>query len=240
MTKTDRISVRRPAGVHVPAFAFFATCLSLITAVFMNATAQSIPLPSPDLKGTVPLEQALAGRKSIRSFDGRQLELKDLSQLLWAAQGRTQGNAQGSARRTAPSAGATYPLEVYACVKSVRGLKPGLYRYLSEAHALEPVREGDFSRPLCEAAWNQRSVESAPLNVVIAAVFSRTEKRYKERAERYVFMEAGHAGQNLYLEATALGLGTVAIGAFDDERMQSVLGIPEKVLYLYPAGFPPP
>jgi SagB-type dehydrogenase family enzyme len=125
-----------------------------------------------------------------------------------------------------------------AAVRLVEGLKPGLYRYLPDVNALALVRQGDLSRPLCEAAWNQRFVESAPVNIVITAVVSRTERRYKERAERYVFMEAGHAGQNLYLEASAMGLGTVAVGAFDDERIQSVMGISEKVLYLFPVGFP--
>jgi SagB-type dehydrogenase family enzyme len=200
----------------------------------MNAAAQNIPLPQPVLKGTVSLEETMAERRSVRSFSAEGLDLKALSQLLWAAQGKTHGGL----KRTSPSAGATYPLEVFAAVRRVDGLKPGLYRYLPDAHALAQVRPGDVSRALCEAAWNQRFIESAPVNFVIAAVVSRTEKRYKERAGRYVFMEAGHAGQNLYLEATALGLGTVAVGAFDDSRVQSALGISEEVLYLFPVGFP--
>jgi len=198
----------------------------------MNGSAQSIALPKPVLKGSVSLEEALAKRQSIRSFSPDPLTLRDLSQLLWAAQGKTHGGR----KRTAPSAGATYPLEVYAAVRSVEGVRPGVYRYLPDSHVIQSLHAGDVSKQLCDACWNQRFVESAPVNIVLTAVSERTERRYGERAERYVSMEAGHAGQNLYLQATALGLGTVAVGAFDDESVRSVLGVPESVLYIFPVG----
>jgi len=207
-------------------------CMLAIFSGALEAAARKIPLPTPRTKGPISLEETFGLRQSIRSFRPDALNLQEVSQLLWSVQGKTHNGL----KRTAPSAGATYPLEVYLSVRMVEGLRPGVYRYLTDSHALQLLRSGDVSRRLQEAAWEQDFIGTAPIHVVIAAVFERTTRRYGERGNRYVHMEAGHSGQNLYLQAAALGLGTVAVGAFEDDRVQSVLGIREPVLYLFPVG----
>lgn len=192
--------------------------------------AGSLALPSPDLDGSVSLEEALALRRSVRSFSAEALTAAEIGQLLWASQGVTDT----AGRRTAPSAGATYPLEVYAVTAE------GVSRYVPGEHALVPVRTGDVRAELAAAAIGQESVATAPLVVVINGVVSRTAARYGTRAERYVWMEAGHAAQNLLLQAVVLDLGAVPVGAFDDDRVRAVLGasVDEAPLYLVPVGRP--
>ncbi len=142
--------------------------------------------------------------------------------------------------RAAPSAGATYPLEVYAVVKNggVEGLDAGVYHYQPEDHSLGLLRNGDLSEELASACLGQGWVREAPLNIVITAVYARTTRRYGTRGERYVHMEVGHVGQNIYLQATAMGLGTVAVGAFYDDEVRKVLGVSEeeRPLYVMPVG----
>ena len=198
----------------------------------MHASAQSVRLPQPRVTGSLSLEETLAARQSIRTFQADPLSLEQVSQLLWAAQGVTHDGR----RRTAPSAGATYPLEVILTVRNVEGLKPGVYRYRPFDHALETIGALDVGRSLSRACLNQRFIESAAVNVVLVADYGRTVRRYGERGRRYVHMEAGHVGQNLYLQAEALGLGTVAVGAFEDDDVRRILGIREDVLYLFPVG----
>jgi len=198
----------------------------------MNALAQTVRLPQPKTVGSVSLEETLAARQSVRSFRPDPLSLEQVSQLLWSAQGMTYDGR----RRTAPSAGATYPLEVLLTVRSVEGLKPGVYRYRPSGHVLETIASHDVGRSLGQACLNQRFIESAAINVVLAAEYGRTTQRYGERGRRYVHMEAGHVGQNLYLQAAAFGLGTVAVGAFEDEDVRRILGIREDVLYIFPVG----
>lgn len=195
---------------------------------------QVFELPQPRLKGRMSLEETLAQRRSIRSFKEGPLKLSELSQLLWAMQGITDPRGL----RTAPSAGATYPLEIYVVVSNIQGLSPGVYHYMPQGHGLERIAEGDKRQVLYEAALRQAPVKTAPLVVVIAAEYERTVRRYGERGIRYVHMEAGHVAQNLCLQAVALGLGTVPIGAFEDEEVKNVLGLPEvhKPLYLIPVG----
>lgn len=181
------------------------------------------------------LEEALAHRQSVREFSADALTLSDISRLVWAAQGIT---APG--HRTAPSAGATYPLEIYLAAGKIESLAAGVYHYLPERHRLELVSEGDIRPRLAGAAMNQEWLRGAPLVMVIAAVSDRTAARYGRRAERYVNMEAGHAAQNLLLEATALGLGATPVGAFDDAEVTRLLHLPvgETPLYLIPVGRP--
>jgi len=187
-----------------------------------------VALPSPDLDGGLSLEEALARRRSERSFSSEALTRAEVGQLLWAAQGVTDG--QG--RRTAPSAGATYPLELYAVIPE------GVYHYLPAGHALSLVRAGDVRGELGAAALGQESVAAAPLVVVITGVVARTAARYGSRAERYTWLEAGHAAQNVLLQAVALDLGAVPVGAFDDARVRDVVRAPadEAPLYLLPVG----
>lgn len=191
-------------------------------------------LPGPMRSGGPSLEEALWGRRSIRDYSKEPLTLQELSQLLWAAQGITDPRGL----RTAPSAGATYPLEVYAVVGAVEGLGAGVYKYRPEDHSLLMVGEGDRRAELAEAALGQGWVRGAAIGIVIAADYGRTTSRYGERGVRYVHMEAGHAAQNLLLQAAALGLGAVPVGAFDDDGVAAVIGAPpnERPLYVIPVG----
>jgi len=178
-----------------------------------------IKLPAPATSGTVSVEAAMQARKSIRSYAHDPLRLREVSQLLWAAQGITRKNGM----RTAPSAGALYPLEVYLVVGRVQDLTPGVYRYRPHEHELERLSSDDRRRELTRAALHQSCIEKGAVDIVLAAVYERTAGKYGSRAERYVHMEAGHAAQNIYLQATSLGLATVMVGAFNDQAVQQTL-----------------
>jgi SagB-type dehydrogenase family enzyme len=210
----------------------FLLFMFFILGIIGGENMERINLPRPDFKGNLSVEEALKKRRSIRSYKPVPLTIKELSQILWATDGKT---AEWGGR-TAPSAGATYPLEIYAVVGNVEGLKPGLYYYEIDTHSLKLLKEGDLRVGLSKAALNQSSVRTAPVVIVITGIFERTTDRYGKRGERYVYMEVGHCGQNIHLQAEALGLGTVMIGAFDDEGVKKVLGIKENVFYLCPVG----
>jgi SagB-type dehydrogenase family enzyme len=186
-------------------------------------------LPAPAESGALPLEQALRRRRSIREYTSRPLSAREIGQLLWAAQGVT--SSEGF--RTAPSAGALYPLEVYVATAQ------GFYHYEPTGHRLTQRSSRDL-RPALQRAAHQDPVGRAPAVFVIAGVYTRTAAKYGERAERYVVLEAGHAAQNLLLEAVALGLGAVPVGAFDDAGVQQALDLPSgyQPLYLIPVGHP--
>lgn len=196
----------------------------------------SIALPAARKTGEITVEQALARRRSIREFQDAMLTLSDISQLLWSAQGIT--DAEG--HRTAPSAGATYPLELYLVAVRVDGLSPGVYHYRPADHTLEKRADGDTREALRAAALDQACVGQGVAHLVFAAVYARTTDRYGERGMRYVHMDVGHAGQNVHLQAEALGLGTVVVAAFDDERVRAILDLPpgEGPLYIMPVGRP--
>ncbi len=195
------------------------------------AEKKVIPLPRPAARGRFSLEEAIAKRRSLRTFFKKQLSPAEIGQLLWAAQGVTAkpGNFYF---RSAPSAGALYPMEVYAAVES------GLHRYLPEKHALELVLERDLRHDLCSASLGQGPVKEAGLNIIICATYDRPYSRYGERGKSYVDMEAGHIAQNVLLQAVALGLGSVPIGAFDDAQVARILGLSEGQypLYIIPVG----
>ena len=200
-------------------------------------------LPPYVTDGDMSVEQALANRRSRRNFQNKAISTEQLSQILWAAYGITLPipdvpNLRGGLR-TAPSAGALYPLEIYVIVGYVEGMEPGVYRYISEQHKLVRVVDGDVRNELSEAALGQRMVREAPASVFYSAVFSRMTGRYGERGIRYAYIELGHSAQNVYLQAEALGLGTVAIGAFNDGRVRQILNLPanEEPLYLMPIGY---
>ena len=195
-----------------------------------------IALPEPNLEGRVSVERALALRRSLREFAPEPLPLSAVSQLLWAAQGLTDP----AGLRTAPSAGALYPLEVYLVAGTVSGLRPGVYRYDPRRHRLLLQSKGDRRAGVAEAALGQDWLAEAPAIVVLAAVYQRTARKYGKQAARYVHIEAGHAAQNVYLQAGALGLGTTMVGAFRDEELERVLGLPKQVkpLGLLPIGKP--
>jgi SagB-type dehydrogenase family enzyme len=198
----------------------------------------SVPLPAPRGESDVSVEEAVADRRSRREYGDRALDRRELGQLLWATQGVTD-RVRGF--RAAPSAGALYPLEVYVVVGSsgVEGLESGVYRYRPGRHELGRGRTGDVQSELRAAAIDQEFVEDAAVDIVVCAVDERTTQKYGERGEqRYVPMEAGHAGENLYLQAEALGLATVSIGAFRDDRVRDVVAAPasQRPLYIFPVG----
>ncbi|MCX7911460.1 MAG: SagB/ThcOx family dehydrogenase [Dehalococcoidales bacterium] len=199
-----------------------------------GASGEVITLPAPSLDGDFSLEKALALRRSVREFPATSLGLSEVGQILWAAQGITDETG----KRTAPSAGALYPLEVYLVAGNVEGITAGVYRYVPGNHALVKMRAGDLRTSLAQAALGQGSVRMGAVDIVIAAVYERTTVKYGERGIRYVHMEAGHAAQNVLLEVTALGLAAVPVGAFEDDKVKEVLGLPdnEAPLYIIPVG----
>jgi len=211
--------------------AVFLSCTCGQAPVITAQPGERLKLPAPDTKGKMPLEQALAHRASVREFSRQPLTQAELSQLLWAAQGITHGKSG----RTAPSAGALYPLEVYVAAPD------GFYRYEPYGHELHRITINDLRINISKAALSQQALADAAAVFVFTAVFERTERRYgKERAQRYVLIEVGHAAQNLLLEAVALGLGGVPIGAFNDSQLQKALPVPadHTVLYLVAIGRP--
>jgi len=190
---------------------------------------ESISLPPPRLKGEMSLEETLAKRRSIRSFNTTPLTLQQISQLLWAAQGITEPNR---GLRTAPSAGASYPYEVYLVNRE------GVFHYLPKGHKLEKIKDGDIKDEFTAASSGQTSVRDAGGVFVLSAIYERTA-RYGERAKTFVAIEAGHIAQNILLQAVALNLGAVPVGAFNPEKVKEVAGIPEgEVVYLIPVGYP--
>lgn len=194
----------------------------------------SVTLPAPVYESGKSIEQALLERRSIREFDAAPLTLTEVSQLLWAAQGITHP----SGLRTAPSAGGLYPLEILLLAGEVADLEAGVYRYQPEGHELRLRFAGDHRRELSRAALDQSALLDAPAVIVIAAVYERTMVKYGERGVQYVHIEAGCASQNIYLQAESLGLGTVFIGAFQDDEVAKVLQLQadERPLGLMPVG----
>ena len=195
---------------------------------------ETIALPEVRLTSDVSLEETLFNRRSVRQYTGEALTLEEVSQLLWSAQGIT---AEWGGR-TAPSAGALYPLEVYLVAGNVESLTPGIYKYINDGHELVKVRDEDVREELANAALGQTPVRDGAIDIVISAIYERTMKKYGDRGVRYVHMEAGHAAQNIYLQATALDLGAVTIGAFADELVKKLLSMPEEEapLYIIPVG----
>jgi SagB-type dehydrogenase family enzyme len=191
---------------------------------------EEIPLPTPNQRSEVSLEETLTRRRSIREFTEEGLSSAEISQLLWAGQGITDPRGF----RTAPSAGALYPLELYVATGE------GVYHYSPERDRLAMLSPEDIRLGLWEAGLMQDALREAAVIIIIAAVYARTEGKYGARAERYVRLEAGHAAQNILLQATALDLGAVPIGAFYDQKVQEVLALPSEhePLYLIPVGHP--
>ena len=189
---------------------------------------------------TLSLDDALLKRKSIRHYSPDPITGDQLSYLLWSSSG-IQRVERGNEFRTAPSAGALYPIETYVVANRVDGLPAGVYHYSVKQHCLEKLKEGDFSNEVAIAALGQRMCIEAAAVVVWTAVFERSKWKYKQRAYRYVYLDAGHIGGNLALAATAIGLGSCQIGAlFDDEvnRIIDVDGTEESVVYMSVVGKP--
>jgi len=200
-----------------------------------------IPLPEPDLTGDPNLWRLLYSRRSRREYDaGRALTSEKLSALLWATQGVTARYGE-FLFRTAPSAGGLYPVETYLFVRAVEGIEPGIYHFRPHTFDLEFLKKGDLARDVAEAALGQTIVMEAQMTFIWTAVVQRCRWKYRQRAYRYIYLDAGHIGENLYLSAGALGLGVCAIGAFFDDRANSIIGIDgleETVIYMAAVGWP--
>ena len=196
--------------------------------------SETISLPEPVQDSDTSIEEALRIRRSTRSYNNKPLTLAEVSQLLWAAQGITSPRGL----RTAPSAGALYPLEIYVVAGNVDDLPDSVYKYRPDKHELTRVLDGDKRNGLCSAALGQTSVRNAAAVIVISAAYDRTTVKYGDRGITYVHMESGHAAQNVFLQAVPLNLGTVVIGAFYDDAVKKVLKMPESEhpLYIMPVG----
>jgi SagB-type dehydrogenase family enzyme len=192
-------------------------------------------LPEPDHKGSLPVEEAIRQRRTVRAFSSRPLKKEELSQLLYGAQGITE---EGGFKRAAASGGALFPLDIYAVVgeTGAEGLEAGVYHYIPSGHRIEIVAAGDRKEQLARASLNQMWMDTAPVNLLITAEYSRICSRYGERGVRYAMIEAGHAGQNIFLQAEALGLKTGIV--VDDNKVINVLGIQGKhePLLIIPVG----
>jgi SagB-type dehydrogenase family enzyme len=204
----------------------------MLNGGLLMAKEKEIILPQPKLKGRVSLEETIFKRRSQREFQKKDLGWEEIGQLLWAGQG-INARRGGYNLRTVPSAGALYPLELYALTKE------GLYHYLPTGHKLEILSEKDVREELADAALGQGVVAQAALDIVICAVYERVSAKYGQRGVRYVQLEAGHAAQNIHLQAEALGLGSVPIGAFNDDEVKKCLGLTVdcEPLYIIPIGY---
>lgn len=199
-----------------------------------DASSSEIALPAPSKDGKISVEKALQERRSIRRYKDTPLSLGIVSQIMWAAYGTN--NERGF--KTTPSAGAIYPLEFYVAIGKVEGIKSGLYKYNSLLHKLILIKSGDLRKDLSEACLGQNCIKSASFIVIFTAAFENIKLRYGNRGVQYTHNEVGHAGQNIYLQAVSLNVGTVAVGAFVEEKVKAVLGLKENqsVLYLMPVG----
>ena len=232
------VSVCRTQGFAAASLALLF-CLGAPRAVLaesegLDGKDAMIRLPSPTYESKTDLNKALQERRSVREYRDEPLLLAHISQLLWVAQGVTSLGGY----RTAPSAGALYPLEVYVVAGHVTGLPSGIYKYNAPQHTLTKMSDGDRRQALAAAALGQDWLAKAPAVIAISAVYPRTTGKYGERGTRYVHMEVGHAGQNVALEAVSLGLGTCMVAAMSDSDVKRVLGLPveEQPLYLIPVG----
>ena len=230
-----------------PAFMGMATQLAVALLLAQTAVApgrcesmlpasptQMIQLPDPRTEGDIAVETALQKRRSVRSYKNEPLDLAEISQLLWSAQGVTHPRGF----RTAPSAGALYPLELYVIAGRIENLPPAIYRYSPHQHALMSIVSGDKRTELSRAALRQGAIRKAPAVLLFCAVYERTTGKYGQRGIRYVHMEVGHAAQNVCLQAIALRLHTAVIGAFHDEAVKEVAHLPvnEQPLYFVTIG----
>jgi SagB-type dehydrogenase family enzyme len=199
--------------------------------------AEAIKLPPPAKQGGMALTMALEARRTVRGFASRPLDLAQISQLLWSADGLSDPRGH----RTSPSAGATYPLDLYLVVgeRGVQDLPAGVYRYLVAEHGLRLLAPGDSQAAVVRACLHQTWMAEAPVMMVIAGEYRRCTNRYGERGLRYTHMESGNVSQNLFLAAAALGLGAGIVGAFEDKALARVLNLPpgQEPLLVMPVGY---
>jgi SagB-type dehydrogenase family enzyme len=196
-------------------------------------------LPEPAVSGMNSVERAIKGRRTVRAFGSQPLTMEQWSQMLWAAQGITEDKGF---KRASPSAGALYPMDLYGVVgtHSVTEMEAGVYHYEPRGHELSVVRGGDRRDELARAALSQMWMAKASVNLVITAEYERVTRKYGKRGIRYAMIEAGHIGQNVFLQAEALGLRAGIVGAFVDQEVTKALGVPDshEPLLIMPVGHP--
>ncbi len=195
-------------------------------------------LPQPKTEGTISVEQVVAQRRTVRAYSSQAIAQDQLSQLLWSAQGITGSSGY---KRAAPSAGALYPMDVYAVVgrDGVARMEAGVYHYEPKGHRLTPITGQDLRNQVARASLSQMWMAQAPINLVISAEYSRATGKYGRRGVRYALIEAGHIGQNLFLQAEALGLKAGIVGAYHDEQLIEIMKIPRshEPLLIMPIGY---
>jgi len=215
----------------------------------ISSESKIIQLPNPILESETSVEEALNARQSVRTYSAEPLTISEISQMLWAAQGITRKKDtpprkwnekyewQGG-KRTAPSAGGLYPMELYLLAGNVEGLDQGVYKYIVKNHSLIKVIDGDKRADVRDVSLKQKQITAGAAVIVIAAVYERTSIKYGDRSEKYIFTEVGHIGQNIYLQGGSLGIGTVMIGAYKDDGLKRVLNLPddEKPMAVMPIG----
>ncbi|HET9757829.1 MAG TPA: SagB/ThcOx family dehydrogenase, partial [Candidatus Limnocylindrales bacterium] len=200
--------------------------------------AAVVGLPAPDLDGGLPTARAIAARRSTRDYVPTPMSSAELSRLLFLTSG-IAADKYGNARRTAPSSGALYPIEVYAVVHRVDGIDPGVYHYAYREHALERIRDGDFRAKVVEQAIAQEFLGECGVVLFLTMIMQRMRPKYQDRSYRYGLLEAGHLGENAYLAATSMGLGACGVGAFMDDQINEMLGVDgveEAAVYMLAAG----
>ena len=209
----------------------FGITLAVMPVVHSSDT---IILPEPRLDSAVSVEQAIQNRRSVREFSDKPLSLAEASQLLWSAQGLTDSGGL----RSAPSAGALYPLVVYLVAGNVTGLKAGTYRYSPDGHKLRLIKDGDSRVELANAAYRQHWIKDSAAILIFSAIAKKTTWKYGQRGIRYIHIEVGHSAQNVFLQAQSLGIEAAVVGAMDGERIKAILKLSteEEVLYLMPVG----
>ena len=196
---------------------------------------EKIKLPEPKYDSNTSVEKALLKRRSVRIYKKEPLSLAEVSQLVWAAQGIT---IPRRGLRTAPSAGALYPLELFVLIGNVSGVTKAVYKYEPHKHELMKIKNGDLRDDISIASLGQSWIGESAIVIVVSAVYERTTQKYGDRGIRYAHMEAGHAAQNIYLQAVSLNLGTAVLGAFKDEKVRKILNMSkeEHPLYIIPVG----
>lgn len=236
MDKTQVKSTREQChpGIIIAILLILSVTVQPVIAGQTMGNPSSIKLPEPHTDAGTSVEQALRLRRSVRTFAEKPLQLSEVAQLLWSAQGITSRDGL----RTAPSAGALYPLEIYLVAGSVNDLPVGVWHYLPDNHRLEQLNDTDIRNPLAHAALDQAWIREAAAVVVFAAAYERTTRKYGKRGIRYVHIEAGHAAENLFLQAVSLDLNTVIVGAFRDDAIRNALKLPQDhvPLILMPVG----
>jgi SagB-type dehydrogenase family enzyme len=208
---------------------------SFISVINFYGQENMIKLPQPRKDSSFSVERAIYSRRSVREYQDKDLKLEDVSQLLWAAQGITSRHGL----RSAPSAGALYPVEIYLVATKVEKLQPGVYKYIPLTHSLRQVLQRDVRKEVCNAALGQSCVLDASATIIISVVFERVTRKYGQRGIQYTYFEAGCVAENIHLQAESLGIGTVVVGAFYDEKVKQALAMDtnETPVALMPIGY---